>query len=245
MQAAGHAGAADGPPGRGAGRDDGLEDGERRRPGRLVVGQVFRGRRSSGRQRVVAAHGQRAGPVLDGGPGREVGLVDDEPADQDVDVAAAQLPVQITRAGGFPQLDGATGIGGRERADQAGQRGPAGGQREADAQCSLGLPRGRAGVIEGGQQLRVGWPPAVAQAPAERGEPDPAGGPVEQRAADLPLQRCHQPAHPRLGQAQAFCRPAEVQLVGQDQKGPHLRQVHDRDLDSCPDDINCCADRRR
>ena len=35
------------------------------------------------------------------GPGREVGLVDDEPADQDVDVAAAQRPVQIARARGF------------------------------------------------------------------------------------------------------------------------------------------------
>jgi hypothetical protein len=35
------------------------------------------------------------------------------------------------------------------------------------------------------------------------------------------------------------------QLVSQHQECPHLRQVHGRDLDSCPDDINCCADRRR
>jgi len=50
---------------------------------------------------VIAADGEGAGPVLDGGPGGQVGLADGEPADQDVDLITAQRPVQVLQAG-FP-----------------------------------------------------------------------------------------------------------------------------------------------
>ena len=171
---------------------------------------------------MVVADGESAGPVLDGGPGGQVGLVDGEPADQDVDLIPAQRPVQVPRAG-FPQLDVAAGAGRGERADQAGQRGPARGQREADTQRPRGLPGGGAGIIQGGQQLPVGWPPSVAQPRTERGEPDPAGGPVEQRTTGLPLQCRYQPAHPRLGQARPLRGPAEVQLEHARLRQPQLR----------------------
>lgn len=244
VQAADGAGAADGPAGRGSRRDDGVVQGAGRSPGRLVVGQVLGRGGSAGHQRVVAADGEGAGPVLDGRPGGQIGFVDGEPADQDVDLITAQRPVQVLEAG-FPQLDVAAGIGRGEGTDQAGQRRSARGQRETDAQRSRGPPRGGAGIIHGGQQLAVGRLPPVAQSGAERGKPDPAGGPVEQRAAGFPFQCRNQSAHPRLRQAQAFRGPAEVKLVGQHQECPHLRHVHGRDLDPCPDDINCCADRRR
>jgi hypothetical protein len=182
---------------------------------------------------VIAADGQGPGAVLDGGPSGQARLIGSKPADEYVNVITAQGAVRVSLAG-FPQLDLTAWVGRGKGADQAGQRAPARGQREADPQGPLRLPRGGACVLQGGQQLPVGWPPPVAQPRAERGEADPAGGPVEQGPAGFPLQRRYQPAHPGLGQAEPFGRPAEVKLVRHYQECLYPYQVHGRDLDSCP-----------
>jgi hypothetical protein len=61
----------------------------------------------------------------------------------------------------------------------------------------------------------------------ELGGGDPPRRPVEQRAAEVVLQRLHAPAQQRLSDAQPVGRAGEVGLVGhRDERGQVREQVH-------------------
>ena len=52
-------------------------------------------------------------------------------------------------------------------------------------------------------------------------------------SADPALQGGHQPAHPRLGQAQPFGGPAEVQFLGKNQEDLDLGGIHAKSPRPC------------
>jgi hypothetical protein len=81
-------------------------------------------------------------------------------------------------------------------------------------------------IVECRDELGVDRLQPVPQPCAERGEPDPATGPLEQLPAGLAFKRGDNPGDPRLSQVEPLGCPAEVQLLGEGQKDLYVGGVH-------------------
>jgi hypothetical protein len=151
------------------------------------------------------------------GASAEIWLADGKPIAQDVDVAAAQRPVGIEGLHlGKPDLAG--GVAGLECRDEPAERGPVGGEHEADAQQPAHRTRQLAGLgqcliqssergLEAAPELFTCWCQA-----------DPAAGALEDLYPEAGLHDAHGLAHRGLGDAHALGGSAEVQLVGEVRK---------------------------
>jgi hypothetical protein len=182
-----------------------------------VVGQHLDRHAVLAGQGVIGGDGEHLGVLGDHRPEGEAGIVEHQPAHDHVDVAGQQRTHGVRQVH-LVQRHRAVGVRPFEGDDQPVERRHGGRGCEAEAQLPGRGARGGAGRRDRGGQLRVGGSEPVAQLRAEGSQRHPPAGALEQRTADLTLQRGDEATDPGLGPVQALGRPPEVQLVAQDQE---------------------------
>jgi len=158
---------------------------------------------------------QRAGAAGDRWSHDEIGLVEREPADHQIDLACAQL-VQRVVPSQLDDLDLTFGMQCVEGAEELEEARPAGRAAEhAEPDSSLDAPRRPPQALEGSRQLRVRGTDLAQYLPAERSQLNPAARPVGELGPELCLQPSHALADSRGRELQPLRGPREMELLGQ------------------------------
>jgi len=175
---------------------------------------------------VVVGYRKDPGLGADDRADGEVGFLDGEPGDQEVDVAAAKLTERVVE-GALADLQPPVWMGGAEGLKIGPQIvGIACGDAYAE---DVGLAlSGQAGSLHALAQALIDRPKVVAQLLTDRCQSHYAAGPFEQRRADAAFLLLDRLADASLGHMQPSRRAAEVQLLGQGQEDLDVPQLHRR-----------------
>ena len=198
--------------------------GNGRRVQHLVAGQILQRDRLPPGEGMPGRDGQHRGLAEQDRTRDQIGLLDRERDERQVEFAGAEQPEEVAVTG-LPDLHLAGRMPGLEHLAHlcrnrpttvpmnpttSSPYAPAGGDRPGND-----LPR----LLEGGPQ-------AFLEVAADGREHDPAAGALEQRYPDLALHLPDRLADPRGGHVQALGGAAEMQLLGEGQEDLDLALLH-------------------
>ncbi|ALG08233.1 hypothetical protein AOZ06_16115 [Kibdelosporangium phytohabitans] len=177
-------------------------------------------------QRVPGADRDRAVVTHHDRPHRQIWLPNRQPVRHQVQFAAPEPVERLTRKR-LVDNDLTPGMRCREHPHDLSEHRPTGREvQQADPQLPGDPRRHLADLTERLVDLLVGRTQPIPQLLAQRRQPHPPRRPLEQHAADPRLQHTHCLTDPRRRQVQPLRRPAEMQLLGQNQKDLDLAEFH-------------------